>query len=122
MAHRDFRRPLEERMQDSIARHEARNRELRETGRSAPWLNRLCPLYTYALDQLEGYGGRFDEAQAADALRTADARLALPDAIPYGEQPDAGDVRAFLRALLEDEVVSADGRGGYVINEELLPF
>ncbi len=118
-----FGPPLEDLLRDTVAQAQAEWRAMRARGETAPWHNRLCPLYAYAVHDLARHtGARFTAADAVPALRRAAAQLSAPDGPPHGRPPDVGAVAAFIGALIDDEVAHADGRGGFLIVAENLPF
>jgi hypothetical protein len=110
-------RPISPRLRDLLDAAEAGTR-------STPplWPHALPPLYVYALDALAEAGGRFTESNAAAALRGAADRLVLPDAPPFGAQPDPADVPGFLGKLEAEELAMPDGQGGYILDSDRLPF
>ncbi len=112
-------RPLADRLGQVISDARAHER-----AHGAVWSQAIPPPYAYALSRLEQLGRPFTPGEAAAALEGAFARLDLDDAPPYDRTgwPAPGDVRAFLQALLADEYVHADGRGGYAVDAARMPF
>jgi hypothetical protein len=115
--------PLDVRLDKATEGVRSAEEEARDGGTPAPWLHALPPLYVYALDELAVCeGGRFTSAEAAEALDVAALILSAAEAPPYGPQPDAGDVGAFVATLVVDELARPDGAGGYVLDLDRLPF